>query len=202
MKNMVRASAAILASIFSLAAFSAEKPVPVGWEPWVPQAKVGDFVVRKSMDRLTRSEVKEVTKNYVAVEETSGGSRVLKHYSLKKIEPTSVVGSEVDMKESAKNECKIGGKTVTCKTFSGSMVVSDAHGGKQVTATKIAKYEKVVSDAVPFGGLVKEALAEDDGIDIKPNGGRQVNTSDKMMVLSELVDFGNVLEDKATATKK
>jgi hypothetical protein len=198
---------ALVAFLFCASVFGADSPaVDVPWEPWAAKAKPGDFVVRKCSGGVTiRSEVTKVNADLVAVAETTDVDGVKsvqnKHY-LQKKKPyagANPVGLEVDVKPTDQVEVTVGGKVVKAQKYSGFMVTGYAHTGKTENARKLAKYEKIIADSVPFGGMLKEFIAEEDGVALKPGGGKQVNKNEKLELLTEVVAFGNVNDEKSSS---
>jgi len=177
------------------------------FEPWVKTAKIGDFVAIKYKSGTTmRRELKSIDADVVVVEEksTSNGKDYTfqKKYSRKEAGATEP--RELDMKKTSTAPVKINGKDVNCEVWDGyikGMVVSTSSSTTQKAETfKALRYQKTMAADVPFGGIVKEMQAPDDGIGLsfgKGNkGGRVNNKNENLELVFEATDFGNTQPKK------
>jgi hypothetical protein len=170
------------------------------FEAWVPNAKVGDFiVVRYPSGNPQRKEVIEINDKevVVALSEVNGKLQFKRKYSRDK--STAVEGPvELEMKKTSTAPMTIKDKKISCDLWDGYCSHFRA-GYKNVTTYKGLRYQKVVCEDVPFGGVVKELIAKDDGKPIQTNTRKTTivkNTIDTLDLIYEVTDFGNTQQKK------
>ncbi|MFH0938121.1 MAG: hypothetical protein V1899_02405 [Planctomycetota bacterium] len=161
----------------------------LAYEPWVKTAKVGDFIIFKDNSGTTqRKEVKTIEPNFVIVEFGNSKFTEKQKYSRKE---APVESYELDMKQTNSGTIQINDKTLKCVTYDGYVkkisMVSGCHGGTKKSVQKGPRYQKVIGEGVPFGGVIKKFYAAKEGKD------------EKLELTFEVTDFGNVNDAK---TKK
>ncbi|MBE7466575.1 MAG: hypothetical protein HS116_24160 [Planctomycetes bacterium] len=88
----------------------------------------------------------------------------------------------------------VNGKTLSCRSESGSIVTGGARINGLPLSTKLTRFQRVTSAEVPFGGVVKYFRAPHDGksmaVDSNKPGQVVRNANDKVELLYEVTEFG------------
>lgn len=171
-----------------------QKPMEMAFEPWVKTAAVGDFIVMKFKGGHTlRKEVKSVEDDFVTVE-TKSDSRPgqMKYHRKESAGPNVVkVGvADLDMKLTKTDTVTINGQKIACEQWDGfrRTFSLSTKAGERV---KLTKYQKLCAAGVPFGGVIREMMAPDDGKAMTLNGpARIINQNNTLDIIYEVTDFG------------
>ena len=173
---------------------------PLAYEPWVKSAKVGDYAVLKYAAYTLRREVKAIQDEFVVVEENFDHNGKKNTYEKKYIRKEGLADSnEVDMKKTSSGKLKINGADVACDVWDGYIKGLRVMPNAANECYKALKYQKFLAIGMPFGGIVKELRAKDDGKGISfGNGkaGRVKNESETLELVFEVIEFGNTQAKK------
>ena len=168
-------------------------PMSQPFEPWVKTAKVGDFVVIKSKDgKLQRKTVKSIEADVLVVESSIDGGKAVE-FKINRDEKSALPSRELELAKSSSGSVKLGTQSVQYEVYDGFVKgLTMAMNGQETF--KAMKYQKVVAQGVPFGGIIKLMQAHDDG---KPlpfgNGqktGRIKNANETLELWYEVTEFG------------
>jgi hypothetical protein len=172
------------------------------FEPWVKTARIGDFVIIKYKDGKTvRKTVKALEISAVVLEFSSADAKPSEQ-KFSRDEKTQAPPQELDLVKSGSSALKIGTQTVQADVLDGFIVGmramhSSITPGKKTDnqeSFKVLKYQKIVAQGIPFGGVVKVMQAPDDGKPILFGKGQKTgridNEIEKLELMYEVTEFG------------